>query len=94
MGSVNWLPIARKAASSLIWLLQEHYHWLGVNWEICSDCEEPFDSETTTYATMDDGVYCNSCLGSHGEFCDRCGDFFSYDALTDGCCSGCWGEEE
>lgn len=92
----GWKPIEAKQAASIMWLLQEHYGFMGDSWDVCEECFEPFDRDSEYYASVPEvGVCCEACSYKHGTNCSECGEFKLWATLDgDEVCSDCRAEGE
>lgn len=52
------------AANTVIWYLQEILHVLPANYEVCQECGELYDEDTSGHlGPRGDGCYCDNCSG-------------------------------
>ncbi len=86
----GWKPIEAEQAASIMWLLQEHYGFMGDSWDVCDGCREPFNRDNEYYADVPGvGVRCDDCSRKHGTDCDECGEFKLWADLDDDVCQSC-----
>lgn len=89
----DWQPVSRKQATSILWLLQEHYQLMADNFDVCDECEEPFDCDAESYEATSVGTFCSDCKRQYGTYCEECGEFNLYGELNaEGQCAECAGE--
>jgi hypothetical protein len=87
----GWKPIEAEQAASIMWLLQEHYGFMGDSWDVCEGCHEPYNRDNEYYASVPGvGVVCEDCSRKHGADCDECGEFKLWaDLDDDDVCQSC-----
>lgn len=87
----GWERISAKQAGTIMYLLQERYELFSDTFNVCDECNEPFNSHKEPCRDIPGkGIFCWDCARQFGTDCEECGDFHLYEKLDDdGRCARC-----